>query len=278
MLSVPDMLAQLDRCGIDRVALIPAMNDPLPHTPERLVAALRWLIRGPMHPVARAINAATLTSRGDLRLGGKTYAIYRRPDNAQVADLLRAQPTRFVGWIFLNPLAGDGPEEIDRWREVPGFIGVKLHPHWHGWPIAGCLPIARRCEELGLPVLIHLGFAERGAWRVIADHCPRLRMVFAHAGMPHWRRMWHQIKDDPRLWVDVSSPYLDEALVREAVAALGPARVMFGTDAPYGFHTASGAYDYGEIKSWVERLPLRARELDQVLGDNGRELLAAARE
>jgi predicted TIM-barrel fold metal-dependent hydrolase len=277
MLEVPRMVEQLDAEGIDRVVLIPCMNDPLPHTPERLIAALRRILRSPMHPVARAINAATITKSGDLKLGKKTYAIYRSPDNAAVARILHEHPARFLGWIFLNPLAGDGPEDVDRWRETPGFVGVKLHPHWHGWPIAGALPIARRCEQLGLPILIHLGFGARGAWRVLADRCPKLRIMFAHGGIPHYDRMWHQIKDDPRLWVDVSSPYLDEDLVRDAVAVLGPDRVVYGTDAPYGFHAADGGYDYGAIKGWVERLPVGDAGIDKILGDNVRELLAGGR-
>jgi predicted TIM-barrel fold metal-dependent hydrolase len=277
MLDIPRMLEQLAARAVDRVVLIPAMNDPLPHTPERLISALRRIMRSPLHPVARAINAATITKSGDLKLGSKVYAIYRSPDNATVARAIKEHPDRFMGWIFLNPLAGDGPEDVDRWREVPGFVGVKLHPHWHGWPIAGALPIARRCEELGLPILIHLGFGERGAWRVIADRCPKLRMMFAHCGMPHWDRMWHEIRDDKRLWVDVSSPYLDEALVRDAVAVLGPDRVVYGTDAPYGFHADDGSYDYGEIKGWVERLPVASAGIDKIFGDNVRELLANGR-
>jgi uncharacterized protein len=277
MLDVPRMLVQLAARAVDRVVLIPAMNDPLPHTPERLISALRRIMRSPLHPVARAINAATITKSGDLKLGSRTYAIYRSPDNATVARAIKEHPDRFLGWIFLNPLAGDGPEDVDKWREVPGFVGVKLHPHWHGWPIAGALPIARRCEELGLPILIHLGFGERGAWRVLADRCPKLRMMFAHCGMPHFDRMWHDIKRDPRLWVDVSSPYLDEDLVRDAVAVLGPDRVVYGTDAPYGFQDGDGSYDYGAIKGWVERLPVASAGIDKILGDNVRELLAGGR-
>jgi predicted TIM-barrel fold metal-dependent hydrolase len=273
MLDVPSMLARMDACGIDRVALIPCMNDPLPGTPERLLAVIRYFMRSPCHPVARAIAATTITDGGDLRLNGETFAIYPRPDNASVARVLTEHPARFLGWIFLNPRASVGVHELERWRHVPGFVGVKLHPHWHGWPVEDALPIARRCEELGLPILIHLGFARRGDWRVLADACPRLRMIFAHAGIPHYDRMWGAIRDDARLFLDVSSPYLDEALVRDAVRAVGPERVLYGTDAPYGFHDAGGGYDYGAIRGWVERLPVPAREIDRVLGGNVLELL-----
>ena len=74
------------------------------------------------------------------------------------------------------------------------MIGVKLHPHWHGWPLTDAIPIAQRCEELGLPILIHLGFGARGAWRVLADAAPRLRLIFAHAGIPHYDRLWGAIR------------------------------------------------------------------------------------
>lgn len=273
MLAVPAMLAQMDARGIRQVALIPCMNDPLPETPARLLAVVRRLMRSPCHPLARVIAEATITDGGDLRLGGKVHAIYPRPDNASVAEVVRAHPDRFLGWIFLNPRAAVGLDELERWRGVPGMIGVKLHPHWHGWPLVDAIPIARRCEELGMPVLLHLGFGDRGDWRVLTAAAPRLRLIFAHAGIPHYDRIWGAIRADRRLALDVSSPYLDEALVRDAVAAVGPERVLYGTDAPYGFHDPDGGYDYGAIRGWVERLRLPARDIDRVLSGNALTLL-----
>ncbi len=273
MLAVPAMLAQMDARGIRQVALIPCMNDPLPETPARLLAVVRRLMRSPCHPLARVIAEATITDGGDLRLGGKVHAIYPRPDNASVAEVVRAHPDRFLGWIFLNPRAAVGLDELERWRGVAGMIGVKLHPHWHGWPLVDAIPIARRCEELGLPVLLHLGFGDRGDWRVLTAAAPRLRLIFAHAGIPHYDRIWGAIRADRRLALDVSSPYLDEALVRDAVAAVGPERVLYGTDAPYGFHDPDGGYDYGAIRGWVERLRLPARDIDRVLSGNALTLL-----
>jgi predicted TIM-barrel fold metal-dependent hydrolase len=273
MLDLPSMIAQLDARGVDQVALIPSMLDPLPATPELLLSALRKLMLSRWHPIARKINDLTLTRDGDLRLGRRIYQIYSKPDNETVARAIAAHPDRFLGWIFLNPRAGVGLDELERWRGTPGFLGVKLHPHWHGWDTGAALPIARRCEELGLSILVHLGFGERGRWKVLADACPRLRIIFAHAGIPHWPRMWDEVRGDKRLWVDVSSPYLDEALVRTAVAAVGPDRVMYGTDAPYGFHTPSGAYDYGAIKGWVERLPVGTADVERMLGGNALSLI-----
>ena len=152
MLDVPAMIAQLDARGVDKVVLIPTMLDPLPATPEILLAALRRIMMSRAHPLARRINDLTLTRDGDLRLGRRIYQIYSRPDNETVARAITAHPDRFLGWIFLNPRAGVGLDELEHWRATPGFLGVKLHPHWHGWDIHAALPIARRCEELGLSI------------------------------------------------------------------------------------------------------------------------------
>ena len=117
-------------------------------------------------------------------------------------------------------------------------------------------------------MLLHLGFGDRGDWRVLTAAAPRLRLIFAHAGIPHYDRIWGAIRADRRLALDVSSPYLDEALVRDAVAAVGPERVLYGTDAPYGFHDPDSGYDYGAIRGWVERTARKATGAE-VVGHGG---------
>lgn len=278
MLEPAPLLAKMNDADIERVILIPTMNDPLPETPRALLAILRALMSSPCHPLARRLNDAFYTPEGHLRLKGSVYEIYPRPDNASVAEMLAAHPDRFLGWIFLNPkLPEDQLEELERWRQVAGFVGVKLHPHWHRYRLEDALPIARRCEDLELPVLIHLGFGDHGNWQLLASQCPRLKLIFAHAGIPHYRRMWDQIAANPNLHIDLSSPYLSERLVRKAVAAVGPERAIYGTDAPYGFHQQDDSYDYGAIKGWVERLPRRGGEIDRIFGGNVLRLLSEHR-
>lgn len=275
MLDLPSMVRKMDDMGVERVVLIPTMNDPLPEVPEGLMTVMRGLMCSPLHGLARRIQDRYYTRDGHLKLDGKVYEIYDRPDNATVARALTEHPDKFYGWIFLNPRAYDDPvAELEKWRSTPGYVGVKLHPHWHRYPLRDALPIARRCEELEMPMLVHLGYGESGAWQVLTDTCPRLRLLFAHAAIPFYGRMWEAIRDNPNLFVDVSSPYLSERLVRRAVKVVGPHRVLYGTDAPYGFHESDHSYDYGRIKGWVHRLPCRAAEIDRVLGGNVLELLS----
>src|SRR5262249_25919001 len=104
MLDVAGMIAKLDAAGIDKVALIPTMNDPLPHVPDRLLATMRKATRTRLgRPIAAAVARATITPEGDLKYGGAVYQIYDRPDNAAVARVVAEHPSRFVRWIFLNP-------------------------------------------------------------------------------------------------------------------------------------------------------------------------------
>ena len=275
MLDVDRMLAKMDGAGVDRVALIPTMNDPLPRTPERLLATVRALMRrGPTRPLAGAIARAVMNAEGDLVLDGKVFQIYERPDNAAVARVLETHPRRFIGWIFLNPRGNPGVlDELERWRTVAGFVGVKLHPHWHRYRTAILDPLLARCEELGLPVLVHLGFGARGDYRGMAERFSRLRMVCAHAGMPYFAKLWGYARGRRNLWVDLSSPYLDERLVREAVAAMGPERCLYGTDAPYGFHEADESYDYRRIRGWVEGLAVAEGAREGILGGNFVEVI-----
>ena len=271
--AIDAMLAEMDRNGVDQVALIATLCDVLPHTPTAMLALARSLMRSPWPGLARLLNDMFMTADGDLKLSGHTYRIYADPDNQAVADAIAAHPTRFRGWIFVNPRGLNHTlDEIERWRQRPGFIGVKIHPHWHGSTMAECLPLARRCEELGLPLLIHLGFGDSGDWSLLVQRCPRLAMVLAHAGIPHFQRLWRDVSWNTNLHIDLSSPFLNRRLVADAVAAVGPGRALYGTDSPYGFQRPDGAYDYAEIKGWIEELPLPARDIDRILGGNAAAL------
>ena len=270
ILDVDRIVAKMDAAGVDRVALIPAMNDPLPATPERLLAVMRRLSSSAAgRLLVEATHRALLTPEGDLRLSGQVIPLYSRPDNDGVARLVAARPDRFLGWIFLNPRNNPGVlDELERLRSVPGMIGVKLHPHWHDYRTEILGPVLARVEELGLPVLIHLGFRRRGDFRAICERFPRLKVISAHAGFPFYQDLWAYKGAYPNLHVDLSSPYIDEALARAAVSAMGPERCLYGTDAPYGFHEGDGSYDYGEIKRWVERMPVSAAAKDGMFGGN----------
>ncbi|MCB9730098.1 MAG: amidohydrolase [Deltaproteobacteria bacterium] len=275
LLDLEPMLAKMDAAGVDRVALIPTINEPLPETPKTLLALTRHaMCHRPTRPLAHLVHRALMTRGGDLRLGGQIVRIHQQPDNEPVARAVAAHPDRFWGWIFLNPATD--PQVLDtleRWRAVPGMIGIKLHPHWHDYRTEILAPVLARAQELGLPVLIHLGFGKRGDIRAMATDFPRLHIICAHAGFPLYGDLWRIATGHPRVHVDLSSPYIDEALARAAVRALGARRCIYGTDSPYGFEEPDHTYDYRHILGWIARMPLREDERDAIVGGNLRALL-----
>lgn len=228
-------------------------------------------------PIAEIAHRTLRTAEGDLKLSGKTYGINARPDNKTVAELIEKYPDKFWGWIFLNPRNNPNVvEELEEWRTKKGMIGVKLHPHWHDYRTEILGPLLKRCEELQLPILIHLGFGIRGDFREICSHFPKLKVISAHAGFPFYKDLWIHARDYPNLFVDLSSPYISEELARGAVKEMGPERCLYGTDAPYGFHDAGGSYDYGAIKGWIERLPIDDEKRKGVFGENFAALVSAS--
>ena len=54
-------------------------------------------------------------------------------------------------------------------------------------------------------------------------------------------------------------------------------RCLYGTDAPYGFPQRDGTYDYGEIRRWVERMPVTTAQREGILAGNFEQVLAAGR-
>lgn len=278
LLPADRIIAKMDAAGVDRIAIIPAMNDPIPATPAALLAVMRTLSsHAAGRVVVEGIHRSLLTPEGDLRLDGKIIPIYSRPDNEAVARLVEAHPDRFYGWIFLNPRNNPSVlDELERLRSVKGMIGIKLHPHWHDYRTDILDPILRRAEELRLPVLIHLGFRKRGDFRSICERFPNLTVISAHAGFPFYKDLWAYKNAYPNLYVDLSSPYISESLAREAVQKMGPERCLYGTDAPYGFHEADHSYDYKEIRGWVERMPLSCPDREKIWSENFRGILARA--
>ncbi|MCB9797854.1 MAG: hypothetical protein H6741_34675 [Alphaproteobacteria bacterium] len=103
LLDLATMLARMDEAGVQRVALIPALNEPIHATPELLLSTMRTLMNSPLRPLANLVHRSTLTRDGDVRILGKVHKVFKQPDNGSVADLVSQRPDRLMGWIFLNP-------------------------------------------------------------------------------------------------------------------------------------------------------------------------------
>jgi uncharacterized protein len=275
LLTVDKLLKKMDECGVGKVALMGVINEPIPKPSEFLLNIFRFsLTHGRFHFLAKLLGA-NFTSEGNLKIPAGTFQIYQNPDNESVFQTVANNPERFLAWVFINPRGGkDQILELNKWKEKPGFVGVKAHPFWHRYQPIELFPVAVELAKMGKPLLIHAGFDEHGDYDVLLKEVPDLKLILAHAGFPLYSDSWGKIKNNKNLYVDLSqSSYLNEKITWQAVKYLGVKKCIFGTDGPYGLHEDDDLFDYGFIKRRIEKLFPDKGIQQKLLGENFLELI-----
>jgi predicted TIM-barrel fold metal-dependent hydrolase len=261
---------------IDRVALIPTLVDPfsIGTVAEKLNGVMRSCLSGGWRGAGMLMYKTTVTGSGKFSILGKMYRIYEKVENETCARVMKEHPDKFLGWIFVNPGIGISAGEVNKWARMPGWIGVKSHPFWHRYPVKMLDDVAAICAERGMPLLIHLGAGEYGDFKFLPDRHPKLKLIYAHAGIPFFRELWDYIKGKANLYVDISSPYLDEKLRLEVIKHLGAEKCIYGSDGPYGCpNPADGMYDHGSILGEIQKAKIPDSDKELILGVNFRNIV-----
>jgi uncharacterized protein len=276
MEKINRLLDQMKTFNVDKTALIAPMVDPfhVEGVAEKLAHFVRSMLTGFWHRLGLLAYESTVTKSGKFSILGTTYNIDQLPDNQLVAQAVNAYPDKFFGWFFINPVAENPVEELEKHAGSNGWIGVKCHPFWHRFPVEKLDDTAAFCSEKELPLLIHLGGKkDNGDFRYLPEKYPKLKVIYAHAGVPHYQKLWPYVKATTNVHIDLSSPYLDEPLRRAAVEAMGPEKCLYGTDGPFGYPAkADGLYDHGAILAEIDRLPISTKQKEGILGENFAEL------
>jgi len=274
VLDTAALLREMDRAGVNRAALMGSMIEPFPEPPRALIRVLQAILENRMLRKIGRLLVADFTPEGEVKILGRPYRIAADPDNRAVFSAVRKHPDRFLGWVFVNPRSSRDPmSELLQYRDEPGFIGVKAHPFWHHFSPLELLPVTQALADLGKPLLIHCGFGEEGDYGRLLKSVPELKLIIAHTGFPEYADTWNAVLSRKNVYLDVSqTSYVSEKATRESVSRLGPERILFGTDGPYGFHDAQGRYDYGFIKRRIERLFPDEGVRRRLLGENFLEL------
>lgn len=172
-----------------------------------------------------------------------------------LAQEIKNDKDRIVGYAFLNPKRNDTIQELLRAKEL-GFFGVKLHPAFDSWSLKSesAYKLYKKAQELSIPLDFHTGVH----WHRISDYhplllddiaCdfPELKMVFEHVGGYHFyndmlavlvnhyrekRKLFAGIcsvfsKDNQKFW------YLGPKKVEEIINQIGDDRTIYGLDFPY---------------------------------------------
>jgi len=271
MESIEHLLDQMEKFKIDKIALIAPMVDPfhVEGTAEKLSNFVRFLLTGFWHRLGLIAYESTVTKSGKFTILGKTYHIDQQPDNGIVEKAMKAHPDKFCTWFFINPAREDVIASLSTACQNPGWIGAKCHPFWHRYPVSMLDDAAAYCSEKGLPLLIHLGGKkENGDYQYLPERHPDLEIIYAHAGVPHYQKLWTYAKTKDNVFFDLSSPYLDEPLRVAAMKATGPSKCFYGTDGPFGYPGTDNKYDHGAILGEIYGFSISTNEKEQILGKN----------
>jgi predicted TIM-barrel fold metal-dependent hydrolase len=174
------------------------------------------------------------------------------PDNQWTREFLVAANGHVVALCNVDPRDAGAPALLER-EAAAGFRGVKLLPVNRCYRLSdpACRPFFEKVAELGMAVTIHYGvtvdptgdlrYADPIDLSPVARDFPDTDFVIAHFGagwLDSLLRLGYQCKNvlvdtsGTNNWMDYHVPRMTLSEVFErALTALGPERVLFGTDA-----------------------------------------------
>jgi uncharacterized protein len=220
-------------------------------------------------------------------------------DEGSVAEAVSRHPRRFVGFFMLDPTAADARERlISALADHPGLRGVCLFPAMHHYPLhddrvarvfevaatnpgtavfvhCGVLSVGLRAR-LGLSSHFDIRFGNPIDLHATALRYPGVPIIIPHLGAGLLREALMLADLCPNVHLDTSSsngwikyhPGLTlEHAFAQALAVVGPRRLLFGTDSsffPRGWQ--QGIYDT-QRQIWTS-LGLADRDLEAIMGGN----------
>lgn len=210
--------------------------------------------------------------------------------NSFAARYAAANPERLLPYGGVHARYTEDPTgDVDRLVDL-GIRLVKIHPphqrfaanaYTEGLDALG--KIYRRCEERGLPVMIHTGTSIFPGARSkygnpmelddVAIDFPDLRIVMAHGGRPlYMQEAFFILRRHPKVWLDVSG--IPPARLLEYFPRLAELadRVLWGTDWP-----SPGVKDMRINLDQFLGLPLTDSHKKAILETNALALFPVAR-
>lgn len=159
-----------------------------------------------------------------------------RAGNDALGAAIRAHPDRIIGYAsFTSAYFGKAVlDEIDRCVETYGMRGLKIYSaNKRSVAEPQMFPIVEHAAELGLPILAHAHAREVST---LARQVPAATILIAHLGEGFTdTNMWqtlHMARECPNVILDLTCSQIYAGMVEASVEAVGPERVVWGSDMP----------------------------------------------
>ncbi len=253
-----------------------------PGPPDAL--ADRWVAELDRHHVARAAVIASIPG-----------------DEESVAAAIARHPSRLVGFFMLKPSASDAAERLLRALGDWKLRGVCLFPAMHHYRLGdervaatfeaaaargaavfvhcGVLTVGVR-KKLGLPSPFNLRLGDPLTLATVAARFPTVPVIIPHFGAGFFREALMAADQCSNIHLDTSStnawlkyhPGLTlEAVMQQALAVVGPDRLIFGTDSsffPRGWQRAI----FEQQKAALDAIGVPAEAQEKIFSGNFQRL------
>ncbi|MFN2235488.1 MAG: amidohydrolase family protein [Anaerolineales bacterium] len=144
---------------------------------------------------------------------------------------------RLIGYVRINPNASGAMDALDQAISDFKMKGLKLHPvSYVGFPYKeATLRLMQRAAQYHAPILFHTGDEAMALPDEVAQAArlvPEATVIMAHlGGYFHYDSVLDIADSLPNVYVDTSAiPY--PWVIRMAVDAFGPERVLYASDGP----------------------------------------------
>ena len=185
--------------------------------------------------------------------------------NDYIAESVRKQPERLVGFGRVDPRREDAIEELVRMKNHLGLTGLKLHPFVECFrpdhPFFS--EFFKKTNDLNLPMLFHTGdgFSSPGLIVKLAKKYPKQPMILGHLR----EAAISALKECGNTYVETSGTLPDFI---ELAADIDENRILFGSDAPY--------YRYPTQIAIVEAANVSQKTKRKIFCENFRKLFSRA--
>ena len=191
-------------------------------------------------------------------------------DNGYIFDCTQRYPDRTLGFGVINPWDMDGEEELERCFRDYNFYGVKMNPIRFGYSadrksLLG--PFFELCSKYGKCMVVHGMsdmFSVQDKWGEMARAYPDVPVVLYHIGVPLMvERCCELAKTLPNFYLSTSGSYVPA--IKAAYDAVGPDKIIFSSDAPFG----NPAQEIEKVRFVVKN----EAHLDKILCQNAKDIL-----
>lgn len=184
----------------------------------------------------------------------------------------------FICFGTIHPDAPDIREELERIKSL-GLKGVKIHPDYQGTYLFDKRfePLFEGCQDLGLPISIHMGFdpispfyhhATPAYMCEVNDKYPDLKLIGAHmGGMYMWEDVRRYVVGRKNIWLDTSyvEGHIDDEILTDIIKKHGAEHILFASDCPWQSSVVN--------KGMIDRISLNDNEKELIFWKNAAEML-----